>query len=432
MRSKMILLWIVASLLLATSTAFAQSVDDCTGLSELDRKPLTDERTRLSKKLETSAVDASELSLREVQERLIEVIYKLDCLRPDVTVDPLITRSAADSPRNVEIPVLFATNRNVDATNTDRLIFGADIAKNVVWGKTVVSVPTKRQIGDLTLPEIWKFELAPDLGKHFVITKAVSLGDKQAFAAAMKKELGSAQQKSLLLFVHGYRVTFDEAAMRAAQLAHDLNFKGVPMFFSWPSKGNLQGYWHDEEAVQLSEDSYDELLDIVTSLGFDSVYVVAHSMGNRLVTSVHRERIASGKKITPIKEVLLAAADISVELFNQKIAPALSSAGMPRTTIYTSSGDVALQASKIVHSFRRLGDASAPIYRQVPFETVDASNVATVRRAAGHSYIFDSPTVIADVQRLLIQGQPAVKRTVTLERANDDPPFYWKFKRSPK
>jgi esterase/lipase superfamily enzyme len=37
--------------------------------------------------------------------------------------------------------------------------------------------------------------------------------------------------------VHGYNVSFDDAALRTAQLAYDLTFDCPAAFFSWPSKG---------------------------------------------------------------------------------------------------------------------------------------------------------------------------------------------------
>jgi esterase/lipase superfamily enzyme len=65
--------------------------------------------------------------------------------------------------------------------------------------------------------------------------------------------LSGAGSKSVLLFVHGFNVTFTDAALRTAQLAHDLSFGGVPFFFSWPSAGETRSYFRDEEIAQLSD-----------------------------------------------------------------------------------------------------------------------------------------------------------------------------------
>lgn len=421
----------IAFLVPSVTWAQAELPPECADVKEGDKPQLEQERVSLSgevtKVLSEAGADPKSPQLRQKQERLLEVIFKLDCIRPDVQFDALFTTRSAATARNVLVPVFYATNRSKEVLTPNRLVFGGDDGKEVTWGRAVVSVPTDRQLGDLTLPNFWKFELKPDLSKHFVLTSVTSLGTKDSFSQAVLADLNSATSKSLLLFVHGYRVTFDEAAMRSAQLSYDLQFRGVTMFYSWPSKGDLKSYWHDEESVQLAEQWYSSLLDAIGPLPFDSIYVLAHSMGNRLVTTVHNERAAKGSNHKALKEILLAAPDINAEIFNQKIAPVLAGTNQPRTTIYASSGDVALMASKAIHRFKRLGDAAPPVYRRTPFETIDASNAAPLRRAAGHSYVFDSPKVIVDLQRLLIQRQPAEKRP-TLQKVDAEPPQYWTFK----
>lgn len=424
---------VLIALALTSSGTFAQAElpSECVNVKATDKPQLEQERVSLSGEVARafSEPDADPQSpqLRQRQERLLEVIFKLDCIRPDVQLDPLHDTRSATTARNVLVPVFYGTNRFKDSSAPNRLVFGGDDAKDVTWGKAVVSVPTDRDPGDLTIPSLWKFELQPDLSKHFVLTSVTSLGTKDSFSQAVQADLKNASSKSLLLFVHGFRVTFDEAAMRSAQLSHDLKFRGVTMFYSWPSKGDLKSYWHDEESVQLAEQWYSSLLDVIRPLPFDSIFVLAHSMGNRLVTTVHNERAAKGTNPKALKEILLAAPDINAEIFDQKIAPVLAGGNQPRTTIYASSGDVALVASKAVHRFKRLGDVSPPVYRRAPFETIDASNAAPVRRAAGHSYVFDSPKVITDITRLLIQRQPADKRP-TLQKADAEAPPYWTLK----
>jgi esterase/lipase superfamily enzyme len=56
-----------------------------------------------------------------------------------------------------------------------------------------------------------------------------------------------------VIFVHGYNVSFEQAALRAAQIGFDLSVKGAMGFFSWPSQGTLGGYISDEASVEASE-----------------------------------------------------------------------------------------------------------------------------------------------------------------------------------
>jgi esterase/lipase superfamily enzyme len=60
-------------------------------------------------------------------------------------------------------------------------------------------------------------------------------------------------ERDALIFVHGYNVSFQEAALRAAQIGFDLSVKGAMAFFSWPSQGATAHYSADEATIEASE-----------------------------------------------------------------------------------------------------------------------------------------------------------------------------------
>jgi esterase/lipase superfamily enzyme len=68
--------------------------------------------------------------------------------------------------------------------------------------------------------------------------------------------IGNWDSVHMPVFTHGYNVSFEEAARRAAQLAFDLNFRGRVVLFSWPSCGSLLGYGADEERALLSAHTF--------------------------------------------------------------------------------------------------------------------------------------------------------------------------------
>jgi esterase/lipase superfamily enzyme len=45
----------------------------------------------------------------------------------------------------------------------------------------------------------------------------------------------------------------------------------------------------------------------MSQLNFDQIYLVAHSMGNRIVGATLAQRIQEGKDVNKIQEILLAA-----------------------------------------------------------------------------------------------------------------------------
>jgi esterase/lipase superfamily enzyme len=84
------------------------------------------------------------------------------------------------------------------------------------------------------------------------------------------------------VFIHGYNVSFFEAARRTAQLHWDLGFRGTPAFFSWPSGGSLLDYWADEASSEWAASHLREFLDLLAKRsGAKKIHLIAHSMGNR-------------------------------------------------------------------------------------------------------------------------------------------------------
>jgi esterase/lipase superfamily enzyme len=321
----------------------------------------------------------------------------------------------------VEVTTYYATNRGRSGRSEPAQVYDAEIAP-LTYGRALVTIPSAHTPGSLELPSIWRLELRPDPAKHFVL-KAVAALDMDKARAEMARTLASSGSKALLVFVHGYNMSFAETAMRTAQLAYDLNFPGMPFFFSWPSAAQITGYLRDLETAQLSEDAFDRVLDDLSQLPASELYIVAHSMGSRLVSQVLKSRVDRGKPTARLRELLLAAPDINAELFRTAIAPRLQALQGTQTTVYASSSDLALKASKAVHGYRRVGETDGGVFVYPGLETIDASGASMAVRAFGHSYLTDSAAVLKDVQALLRKRLPARQRG--LAEAGISPNIYW-------
>jgi esterase/lipase superfamily enzyme len=90
----------------------------------------------------------------------------------------------------------------------------------------------------------------------------------------------------LLVFIHGYRVSFADPLRSSALLAEELEFGGTPICCSWPSAGKYLGHGTDEDNVA---DSHYRLQDFLTKLHQKlnpiKIHLAAHSMGNRALMS---------------------------------------------------------------------------------------------------------------------------------------------------
>jgi len=382
----------------------------------------------IKKRLATTLDAASEKDLKdrleEIQAQLLDLLFERECLRTDLTAQ--ILRGPGEPPPPwVEITTFFATNRRATGKTAPADFFGSNRQQNVQFGKTVVSIPTNRKPGTMSLPSLWKLEVSADPNKHFIFKSVLPL-DTEAARAEMSGALADSTRQSLLVFVHGYNVSFADAALRTAQLAHDLSFPGTAAFFSWPSAARTRGYWHDEEVVQLSELAFDEFLDRIAEVGATEIFLIAHSMGNRLVTTVLNQRTTKGKSLPNLRELFLAAPDINAETFTEVIVPGMANLQGVHRTIYASSGDLALRASKIVHDYRRVGETDGGVLVFDGFETIDASGVAPLLRAFGHSYVVDSAKVLGDIAETLMLHFTADQRN--LQRSGAPPRYWWLLK----
>ena len=122
--------------------------------------------------------------------------------------------------------------------------------------------------------------------------------------------------------------------------------------------------------------------------------------------------------------MLLAAPDINAELFRTVIAPKLAAMHGTRTTIYASSSDLALKASKIVHGFRRLGETADGVFTYKGMDTIDASTATQVNRAYGHFYLMDNTLVLKDVRTIIEEKRAAKDRG--LNAIGKDPNVFYR------
>ena len=425
---------VLAGLLAGTSGVFSQPSQD-TNVPKPCRRGISQDVATLEKRKERLERDIARSTgtkaVRKRQEELLRVLFDIECANArdrDQAVEVLATgeatfRSGGKARNIVEVTTYYATNRNLSRNADLSKLYGTHAESELSYGRAVVTIPTTHQRGNIELPSIWKLEREPDPKRHFTL-KSVTPVKTDAARAEIAERLRTSDSKAILVFVHGYNVGFPEAAMRMAQFAYDLRFKGIPLFFSWPSAAQVVAYLQDAETAQLSEGPFDQLLQDLSELPAGDIYIIAHSMGSRVVSQVLKSRVERGKATDHISELLLAAPDINADLFRTVIAPKLASMQNTRTTIYASSSDLALRASKAVHGFKRVGETTDGVFSYPGLETIDASNASLVMRAFGHSYLMDSAQVLRDIQSIVREKLRAKQRG--LAEAGTLPNLYWK------
>ncbi|MGN6544257.1 MAG: alpha/beta hydrolase, partial [Aureliella sp.] len=318
-------------------------------------------------------------------------------------------------------PLGFQAARSYSHTAARPVVaYGGDYRAEIELGVCEVSIPPGHEPGMLESPNLLKLEVQQDVGKHVVLTSVEQLSKDRFF-----KQLHSrmdADGKNILVFIHGYNVSFEDAARRTAQMAADSQFPGAPVFYSWPSQANWYGYMTDKENIELSVTQIKAfLLDLAAKSGATTINLVAHSMGNVGLTEALKEM--DGISPQPMfNQVVLAAPDIDADIFKNRVAPYIVTKAQ-HVTLYTSQTDLALIASRYFNSGPRVGDSGPGVLLFPGIDTIDATAVDS--SLLGHSYYGSNVSVLTDLGRVL-QNQPIASRQY-LRTVIDSVQPYWAF-----
>jgi esterase/lipase superfamily enzyme len=179
----------------------------------------------------------------------------------------------------------------------------------------------------------------------------------------------------VLIYVHGFKQTFETAALDAAHLSDGIKFRGRTMVFSWPSKAGLFDYAYDRDSAMWSRDGFERVLhSIVAVPGASRIHIVAHSMGTMLALESLRELYAQyGDTVAGrIGAVVFAAPDIDMDVFSSAINRVGPLAR--KITVITATNDRALALSgRLAGGMTRVGAAEKAAIERLGVRVIDAS-----------------------------------------------------------
>ncbi len=317
-------------------------------------------------------------------------------------------------------PVAFASNAPTTAptpSTTVKLYYGTNRPTVQAqtqtqpgsnhYGQCEVSIPKRHQFGQLERPSFWKLEFRESAAKHVVLQHVEPLNAEECLGR-LRGDLSTEQDAALFVFVHGYNVEFAEAARRTAQMAFDLEFRGVPLFYSWPSRGTLTGYSADQREADASAVPLAEFLTrVARETGARKIHLVAHSLGNRALVGALARLGQTPNETARFHQVVFAAPDVDAAQFATTIAPQIRPV-VERVTIYSSGSDLALWASQLWHRTVRLGQPGTYWTKRIRtydwIDVIDATAVGFEWFELGHSAY--GGELLADLHRVLA-GQPA-------------------------
>jgi esterase/lipase superfamily enzyme len=409
-------------------------------LTELEMAVRVGQQTRavqleqiILQRLATEAGDRAAIE-RHIR-ALMEELKLAELARP--TIRPLIRGiHAADlerggpppvaaSAEGVIYPVWFGTNRKPVADGTGFTGLRHD---RITRGRVAVHVPESHEFGSTGTP-FWKRMLRLQFSDDHLRIQQITRLERENFFAEIQQKLNEARKDGeighALFFLHGYRVSFEDAAIRAAQIGVDLKSPATA-FFSWPSRGNVAAYPVDEASIKASERAItDFLVEFTTHCGAERVHVIAHSMGNRGLLRALQRIAANAQTRGQVRfgQIFLAAPDVDRDLFLDLAQ--LYSQHAERTTLYASDGDLPVHLSSRLHDAPRAG-------YYVPYTVAPGVDTVAVPDfdvdLLGHSYFAQAEALLHDIYDLMRHNQAPAQRQ-RIAAALHEGTAFWKLQR---
>lgn len=239
-------------------------------------------------------------------------------------------------------------------------------------------------------------------------------GPRLRFVAGINQRLARSRDKDIFLYVHGYKVNFENPVLVAAELWHFLGYEGVFVPFAWPSRVGRLDYFGDTESARYSARYLREFIEFLAEeTDARRIHILGYSAGTRLVAaSLHQLALVNAERSTDeirrrlrLGNTILVGSDLDRGIFTNYLLDGLLRM-QQHLLIYESPRDKALAMALFAFGNERVGQLDpgdlAPAARRFLLQTdelalVSVANAPGYDAGKGHSYFRDSPLVSSDV-----------------------------------
>ncbi len=378
---------------------------------------------------------------------------------------PVIFRDGSTTPydalpEDIAPPVIdlfYATDRQpTDASLLHPLFYGNDRSMTLSLGRASVRFGSDgmswRDVEKATLTaerpskiplKIVEIEKLHEIGSASqLIEDSIKKdgGDLDPFLERIQRRLSKSSNKTIVIFVPGFKVDFAYPVLVAAELWHYLGYPGAFVAYSWPSRQRVVDYLADVETASYTAQHFRMLL-VYLALHTDAerIHILAYSAGARVVSqALHELRLmAYGHPVSRMKntlkigQVLFTAPDIDMMLFTARYRDGFEELA-DRITIYTNANDTALNWALRFLGWPRLGapgelaltpEEARSISESEHTVIIDVAAAENASSGNGHGYFIKSPWVSTDLLLTIKHG--ASPRERGLSKQNDG--LIWKF-----
>jgi len=245
------------------------------------------------------------------------------------------------------------------------------------------------------------------------------------FADAINGQLAASKKKHVYIYVHGYKVVYENPVLVSAELWHFLGYDGAFIAYAWPSTPSKFAYIKDSDTAAGYARNFRLLLEFVAeNTDAEEIHVIGYSNGTRLVLRAIEQLalIHEGESADEIWEqlrlrnVILVGSDLDRGVFGTYMADGILNVSK-HLSIYMSRHDKALGVSQFLTRRERLGQLWGgkggeihPLARQALIDFRDQISFINVSDAEGsdtgngHGYFRSSPWASSDVLMTMYYG----------------------------
>jgi esterase/lipase superfamily enzyme len=331
-------------------------------------------------------------------------------------VRPLLVR------RSFNETICYVTDRKEAPHVNGNTSYLGQYASQVSYGLVKVQVPDDRHVGSAL--------------NSYGIRKVESMSSPE-----FVKFLQDQSAKPLVIWIHGYKASFNDNNMYCAQIAYDLNMDVNILSFDWANSESVLGYARDTFQVKRSTKHLVDLLETISNeVKPQKIVIIAHSLGSQLVClALQKMYNTPNAKNVKLDHVIFLAPNVDGDEFDQSFKSALQ-ALVKRVTIYVSSDDNVLLLSKLLYHVDSIGlpdhfsadtnldEIQAFLYygKEVPekIDLVDVSFLSKKDLLKKHRIFLDRP-VLEDLFWLIHNDYPAEKRHLLKYEQSKSAANYW-------
>ena len=345
------------------------------------------------------------------------------------------------------VELIYVTDRAPETNEAGNLRYGykrsnslavgttvVDLGQNATWEDLVEASRTHTRFGDfeLRLDSITEFARLPPTPIPYQVIDGEIVEDPEAVAARdasvallqaeVKRRLALTPRKDVYIYVHGYHNTFEDAVFALAELWHFFGRQGLPIVYTWPAgHPGIFGYTYDRESSEFTVFHLKQLIKWLSEQPeIENIHLIAHSRGADVAVSAFRELViwARGAGLDPrehfkIKNFVLAAPDLDVQVISQRIAAERLVLALDQATLYSSPGDQAIGIAEMLFASPR-GRLGTLIIDELNEEEIgrmkaNASRLTVVNfegesTGYGHDYFRTNPAVSSDLVLMIRYG----------------------------